>query len=143
MVLLEWVLPDDYRDHPARETPTVATGEMVGPAQVDAETSAGDSFTRPPSEVISTSNAPDQELEAERNELLASQAVDGIPVEDIPARLEQLMANPGPNSLELQNRLVGRWAETNPSAAADWAMTLAAGPARGAALEQVAIAWAN
>jgi hypothetical protein len=50
---------------------------------------------------------------------------------------------PSETTTELSLRLVRKWAEAAPAAAADWVAQLPVGPLRAEALDQVAIVWAN
>lgn len=70
-------------------------------------------------------------------------AVETIAAADIPFKLDTLAAKSGPDAAEMRKLLVRRWAESDPAAAAKWAMQFPEGELRKVALEQVATAWAD
>jgi hypothetical protein len=62
---------------------------------------------------------------------------------DFAARLNALLADNDPSTVETRRNLIRRWAELAPSAAAAWAAALGFGPVYQEALQQVAVAWAE
>lgn len=63
-------------------------------------------------------------------------------VSDLAPRLEGLLLRSDPGAVESPEQLIRRWAEADPSAAADWAAKLPPGLTYHNALQQVVIAWA-
>lgn len=79
----------------------------------------------------------------EREQKLES-LVNDIRMADLPAALEFLKERSSSElSGDLSLRLVRRWAEGDPRAAAGWATQMQTGPARQETLDAVAIGWAN
>ena len=84
-----------------------------------------------------------QELDPERRAQLLMQIVEALPGTELPHALELLEGAQDNDALELQQGLVRRWAESEPSQAALWVSALEDNASRGPALVQVATAWAN
>lgn len=70
-------------------------------------------------------------------------AVENIAAADVPATLASLASQPGLDAAEMRKLLVRRWADSNPAAAAAWAVKFPEGELRNTALEQISLAWAN
>jgi hypothetical protein len=87
--------------------------------------------------------ALDQEPDPELRGQILSRMVALVAIDSIPVAVEPLLSLSTPNTQELRDRLVRRWAEAEPARAAAWAAGLADGESRSAVLKQVAIAWAN
>jgi hypothetical protein len=81
------------------------------------------------------------ETDTNRRSELLDQAVESIPIVQLPVVLDSLMELDSPSAVEARERLIRRWAETETPVAAAWATQLSEGPARSAALEQIAAAW--
>jgi hypothetical protein len=62
---------------------------------------------------------------------------------DIPAVMDSFTDDSSETFLEMQQRLIRSWAESDPAAAAEWVAQIPEGPLRLALLEQVAIEWGN
>jgi hypothetical protein len=77
-----------------------------------------------------------------RSEAL-EQIVGSVTDVNLEVTLDSLIGKLSPAAAELQELLVRRWAESNPSATASWAAKLSEGPARQAAFTQIAVAWAE
>jgi len=77
-----------------------------------------------------------------KNQMLACIEA-SIPKEDLPAAMDLIISASTANTLELRERLMSHWAQSDPASAAAWAAGLPQGSGRGFALQQVAIAWAN
>jgi len=83
------------------------------------------------------------ETDSDRSNEALERAVESISDAELPARLDSLAFDANPAAAEMSLRVVRRWAESDPGAAAAWTSQIPENSARRAALEQVAIAWAN
>jgi hypothetical protein len=70
-------------------------------------------------------------------------AMENIGTADVLATLDSLASSTEPTATELRKRLVRRWAENDPAAAATWATQFPEGEIRNTLLEQIALARAD
>jgi hypothetical protein len=83
------------------------------------------------------------ESDPDARSAVADKAARSISTAELAGVLNLLKNNPSPEAAELRKRLVARWAEEDPPAAAAWAAELAQSPDSRETLLQIAVAWAN
>jgi len=87
--------------------------------------------------------AVEAETDADRRSAALERAVESVSDADLPTMLDALAWDVSPGAAELCQLLVRRSAESDAPTAAAWTSRLPESPLCRAALEQVAIAWAN
>jgi len=87
--------------------------------------------------------ALDTETDPDEKPKSLERLAESLPESELPAILDALAETDSHDASELRQILVRRWAESNLSAAAEWASRLPAGPADADAVVQVALAWAD
>src|SRR5690348_615754 len=114
----------------ASSQPVEAARETPAPAPVKTE------VTRVPAAAMSGPGETEVATNSQTGDEMLS---DGA----LPKLLARLARDHRPGSVQLGIRLLRRWAETDPRAAAAWVSQLPSGPLYQEAVNQIAIAWAN
>ena len=96
-----------------------------------------------PDAVASILAAAQTETNAARRSRALDRAVEAISIPQLSMLLDALVNSTNSLAPALGQRLVRRWAEGDPAAAASWLSALPEGPQYRRAVEQVAVAWAN
>lgn len=87
--------------------------------------------------------AVEAETDSDRRSDALERAVESVSNAGLRDMLDSVVLDKSPAATELILLLVRRWAESDPQAAATWTLQHSEIPVNRAALEQVAIAWAN
>ena len=77
------------------------------------------------------------------NSDMLERAAEAVPLAEIPEALQRITASSAPVAAELEQLLVRRWAEADPTQAAAWAAARPEDARQQRALEQIAIVWAG
>ncbi|HWW03079.1 MAG TPA: hypothetical protein VNZ64_25485 [Candidatus Acidoferrum sp.] len=121
------------------DSPSTANDPAPPLNQESAPTSEAATPLDPTPVLVALESESDPDRRSEALDLAAQSVAES----DVSALLDGLLGVNSPAGAELRARLVRRWAESSPSAAAAWAAQLPEGPSYREAVSQVAVAWAS